>query len=336
MERFTSTVVVLYRDAGWCRHLHSHLRTEAIMRRLILVTLIMLVTIVPAAEAYTITGGTPTQRAYVRAVVEASQLDIDAIDEHYAPDGFKITLAEAWDPFWYKHLNATWGVAYSFGHIVMDSDLTEEYYLGETTGHELAHLDWYTLGIEAWVAWRILVGPGDPSIWLMSPAESYAEHARLYAWAPKWYTSENIRSDLPTLTYGEWWSWRDQQDEVPVPTTTTTAPPVTTTTTVQGNPFPDVNHSDEELWQAAWFARNEGLIMGFSDGRLGAFEPLLRRHVALVAGRAGVDVFDWVTDYGPATRGEVRDTFKFEWKEERWDEPLLRSQLLRLLWRARE
>lgn len=302
------------------------------MKRLLLTTLLLFLLLASPAAAYTITGGTPEQRAYVREVVEASRLDIGAIDEHFGPDGAEILLAEKWGDFWY--LDATWGVAYFFGRIVMDSDL-QGTQLGETTGHELAHLDWYMLGSDAWEAWRILVGPGDASVWMTSPAESYAEHARLYAWGERWYINNFVRSDLPTLTRDEWWAWRNQWDDAPVSTTTTTKPPVTTTTTIRGNPFPDVDHSDEELWQAAWFARNKGLIVGFSDGRLGAFEPLLRRHVALVAGRAGIDVFDWQEDYTPATRGEVRETFVFEWKEERWDEPLLRSQLLRLLWRAK-
>lgn len=152
-----------------------------------------------------------------------------------------------------------------------------------------------------------------------NPAESYAEHARMYAWPSEYYATEGIRSNLSTLTHDEWWKWRNQAAERPMP-----------------RPFLDVIRSDdEELWQAAWYTKDEGLLEGYEDGTLGPYEPLLRRHVALVAERAGLDAPPWTMDYTPATRGEVRDVFDFEWKEERWNELLLRSQLLRLIWRAR-
>jgi len=58
--------------------------------------------------------------------------------------------------------------------------------------------------------------------------------------------------------------------------------------------------------------------------------------VALVAERTGLDApVGWEDSYRPALRTDVDRAIDLEWKEARWDEQILRSQMLRLLWRAR-
>ncbi len=103
------------------------------------------------------------------------------------------------------------------------------------------------------------------------------------------------------------------------------------------NPFTDVTKADLELWNAGWYVRNKGLFDGYGSGALGAWERMTHRHVALVLKRAGLGSrASWEQDYSPATRGEVRAVFPgLSWESARLTEPILRSQLVRLLYRAR-
>ena len=96
--------------------------------------------------------------------------------------------------------------------------------------------------------------------------------------------------------------------------------------------FSDIPADDHELVAAAAWAVGKGVFQGYRDGTLRPGAPLLKRHVALVAKRSGSLYPPWTKDYGPAVRGQVRDAIPgLDWKEERWDEPLTRSQLLRLV-----
>ena len=93
---------------------------------------------------------------------------------------------------------------------------------------------------------------------------------------------------------------------------------------------------DTELAAALAYVQTAGLFIG-DDGDFRLWEPLTRRHLALVAGRAGCPTPDgWLEDYREATRGEVAAAIPtLRWTEERWGEPLLRSQAMRLFWRVR-
>ena len=126
----------------------------------------------------------------------------------------------------------------------------------------------------------------------------------------------------------------------PPSTTTTTLPPSTTTTTEAPVPAPfpeEIFTADAELYVAAFWAVERGIFQGYPDGTFRPHEPVLRRHVALVAKRTGILAPPWEDDYAAATRGQVRDAIPgLTWLEERWDESLTRSQLLRLMYRARE
>lgn len=109
-----------------------------------------------------------------------------------------------------------------------------------------------------------------------------------------------------------------------------------TRTTSSAAPFTDVSRSDAELWAAAAYVKSVGYFQGY-NGALGCWQPMTRRHVALVLKRAGLGSRpNWEQDYRPATRGEVMAAFPgLEWKEGRTGERILRSQVVRLLYRAR-
>ena len=106
---------------------------------------------------------------------------------------------------------------------------------------------------------------------------------------------------------------------------------------VPGAPFTDVDKSDQELWDAAVYVKRLGYFEGYASGALGAWEPMSHRHVALVLERAGVGSRpQWLDDYSMATRGEVMQAFPgLTWYSGRTDEEVLRSQMVRLLYRAR-
>ena len=102
-------------------------------------------------------------------------------------------------------------------------------------------------------------------------------------------------------------------------------------------PFSDVTKDDPELWEAASYVKREGLFEGYASGSLGCWDPMTHRHVALVLERAGLGSrAEWLQDDTPATRGEVMEAFPgLSWNSGREGEPVMRSQLVRLLYRAR-
>jgi uncharacterized protein YkwD len=104
-----------------------------------------------------------------------------------------------------------------------------------------------------------------------------------------------------------------------------------------GDPFTDVSRADQELWDASWYVKRTGLFLGYPTGSLGAWQGMTHRHVALVLKRAGLGTRpDWEQNYSLATRGEVQAAFtSLSWNSGRPDEQILRSQLVRLLYRAR-
>lgn len=110
-----------------------------------------------------------------------------------------------------------------------------------------------------------------------------------------------------------------------------------TPVTAAGAPFSDVTRDDPELWAASVYVERTGLFEGYASGALGCWNSMTRRHVALVLERAGLGSRpNWESDHGLATRGEVMRAFPgLAWDSGREDEPVLRSQVVRLLYRAR-
>lgn len=103
------------------------------------------------------------------------------------------------------------------------------------------------------------------------------------------------------------------------------------------SPFSDVTTDDLELWEAASYVKREGLFEGYASGSLGCWDPMTHRHIALVLERAGLGSrADWEQDFTLTTRGEVMAAFPgLDWNSGRASERVMRSQLVRLLYRAR-
>jgi len=101
-------------------------------------------------------------------------------------------------------------------------------------------------------------------------------------------------------------------------------------------PWRDIPTSDTELVQASRWAYSLGIFQGYGDGTFGVHQPMLRRQVALVAGRANLTPAPWLTGYAAASRSDVAAGIPgLTWLETRWNESVTRSQVLRLMYRAR-
>lgn len=302
---------------------------------------------VAPAQAFTIRGGTAEQQAYAREVINASEFDVGRMDTYFRP-GILVRIEDHWENYWYApdadYLPGVAGLAYFNGVIVMRSmdPPTPGSFFGEILAHEFTHLFWFTLPADAWREWGDMVG-GTGASWMTNRAESFAEHGKVYAFPRQYINNPSIRSDLRTVDEATFWAFCNKWSSPPTTTTTLPPPPpppppTTTTTTVpRGDPFPDVSReSDRELWEAAWWGRDNGILLGYLDGTLGPYGTLTRRHAALMIGRAGGAIrIPWVFDYGVPTRGELAAAYpELVWDSDRWEESLLRSQLLRLLWRA--
>jgi hypothetical protein len=191
---------------------------------------------------------------------------------------------------------------------------------GEIAAHEWSHQIWYAMGPVWKHKWTALCTEGiegyDSTAWYTMPAENFAEcmkvalfpHEYLSLTYPR--THLNVISPEDTREFVDLWRW-------------------------QRNTFADLNAEDDELRAAAGYLREKGVIEGYRDGTFGVYQPLLRRHVTLICQRAGLPAPDWIEDYTPATRADVRDAIPLTWLEERWGEGITRGQLARLLWRAR-
>ena len=105
----------------------------------------------------------------------------------------------------------------------------------------------------------------------------------------------------------------------------------------KSDPFTDIASLDLEGYAGACYAAGKGWLLGYADHTFRPYEPLLKRHVALIADRAGLPVPDaWLLDYTPALRGDVKTAFPaFVWTQADWSVALTRVQLCRLLWRNR-
>jgi hypothetical protein len=103
------------------------------------------------------------------------------------------------------------------------------------------------------------------------------------------------------------------------------------------DPFTDIADLDAEGYAAVHYVHDQGWIGGYPGGAFQPYGALLKRHVALIAGRAGFTApAEWLNDYSPALRGDVKMVFPaFVWTKEDWEEPLTRVQLCRLIWRNR-
>ncbi len=335
---------------------------------LVLAALILLLLLAGPAEAthaevFEITGGTQEQQDIIREALEESAWDWTWGSEQYLQTNIYLTPEHP--PFWgdgslyaagregetafpYSVGRAAGGVAYwPSGAVYIDSTIADPKMLRQIAMHEAAHArimfvwfwdrpdgasmyDCYALN-----AWRDLIGAyGNLGIWTESPVESHAEWFRVTYLDTQLQINVYPQTNLPgppggtadvVAFHDEWCPTEQEPPVIEEPP----EPPVTV--------WPDVWRDDLELQQASWWAIREGVFWGRLDNTFGPSEPVLMRHVALITARLGLASPPWRDAYAPATRGQVRDAIPgLTWKEERWDESLTRSQLMRLLFRAYE
>lgn len=316
------------------------------------------------AEVFAISGGTPEQQAVVREALEQSSWDW----RWKTGNSTKLVLTDSHPPYWgctedMKTQAASGELAFPFlvagdtvgvsyfpsGNIYIDARLTEPM-LREVAMHEAAHsrvmFVWFwdrpvgadVYGCYALDAWRELIGAeGDVDLWEQSPVESHAEWFRVTYLDPAIQVHSEPRSELPgppngtadVVTFHDEWCPREDSEPEPEPEPEPRPEPL--------GPWSDIPPDDQELLAAAWWARDKNVFQGRGDGTFGVHAPTLQRHVTLVCERTGIPAPPWEGLYGTATRAMVRDAIPgLTWYEQRWDEPLTRSQLLRLVYRARD
>jgi hypothetical protein len=273
------------------------------------------------ASALTVSGGTDRQNAYAREVIESCWLDWDLIDAKVGR--VDLVFEEHHDPYWElspEVFHGVYGLAWR-GNISVRMD-TPANFLGEVISHEWCHQIWFAMRTDWREAWADMATEGitdyDPHAWYTMPAENFAECLRVALFPSEYQmnkaprTALNVISTEDTRTFVDMWRWADL------------------------SPFRDLIGEDFELRAAGGYLYSQGIIQGYEDSTVGPYFPLLKRHVALVAERSGLPCALAVDDYDPATRADVRDAIPgLTWLEERWDEPITRGQLMRLLYRAR-
>lgn len=265
------------------------------------------------ASALTVSGGTEEQRACVREVIESCYLDYQWTEARLGEVDVSI------EDLGTRAAGLAWPRRISI-HEVYEPGFST--WFGEIVAHEWCHQIWYTIPL----AWRsdwysICTADATPDSheWLRKPSENFAECMRVALFDPRYYVGDEPRTNLVKVPPEECWeyltAWRCAAD----------------------SPFYDeLFLEDTELQAAAGYLSSGGIMQGYTDGTFGAYQPLLKRHVALICARAGLEVPDWLDDYTPATRADTAAAIPgLVWLEERMDEGITRSQLARLIWRAR-
>lgn len=320
-----------------------------------LITLALMFALAAPALAFTVSGGTAAQRALVTEAIDASWVPVAEVEAGVR--GVEIELTDHYPPYWelppdtfVDVLHGAVGLAWP-GHIIICAAYAPVYdgFLVEIAIHEWSHQDWFGWTVTANRAWTAYCTAGiasyDAQNWYTNPAECWAENSKM-VWDAKYRQVEYPRTNLRTFTAAQTRAWRDANvrpattTTTQAPTTTTTIPPTTTTTTAPPTttttlPFSDLADLDQEGKDAVVWCAAGGLVLGYPDGTFGPYNPLLVRHVSLIALRALLSPpIGWDAIYSPAIRGDVATAFpNLVFLEERWDEQLSRSQLARLLYR---
>jgi hypothetical protein len=279
------------------------------------------------ALAYSIDGGTLEQRNYANEVIQSFAIPAADIESGLGRE-VEILIEEHHDPYW-EHVEcyeaSAAGLA-SYGQIWIAASYTPGYetFFGEIITHEWCHQVWFALSSEARAEYTALCTEGyvwDPEDWYSIPAEAWAENLKIALVDHQYLKYDYPRTKL--RTFGAEWMLEFVREHLNPP--------------IADPPFSDLAGADFELFAAARWAKDAGLVWGYPDGTLHPWEGLTKRHVALIASRMEFVPPDWPDDYSPATRADVRDVLSSlaQWFDsERWDETLTRSQLVRLLYRA--
>jgi len=249
-------------------------------------------------------GGTETERAYALQVIEAGPWEIETVEAPY----FRPVVVEIAQPT--RPGENVLGTVYGDGRMVVAAGM-DLLLFGEIVAHEWAHLHYFGRSAEFMDAWVAAAGSeADWYVWARSPAEQFAECAKML-WPSSYLYCPTPRTALRWWSAEELWAFMHVYDPA----------------------FSDLGH-DQELCDAAAGLKEARILRGYDDGTLGASQPVLRRHVALVCRRAAIACSMVAFDYRPASRADVRDAVpQLDWDSERWGEAITRGQLVRLIWR---
>ena len=288
------------------------------MKRFLIIFLLAFFLMASPTLAITYSGGTDQQRAFAQEVIESCWFDWSFIDACLSE--VNVVFEDCHEPYWDSGPSegAAGGLAW-YGEIRINEAYQPEYdsYLGEVIAHEWSHQIWFSMSKEWKNKYVDLCGKGDESNWWKHPAENFAECMRVALFDPLYYATDYPRTTLVAITpeacreFVMEWRWSHFCH------------------------FIDLKHEDDELRAASAYLNHEGIILGYLDRSVSAYQPLLRRHVALICERMELECALSVDDYAPALRADVRDSISgLSWLEERWTEPITRGQLMRLMWRA--
>lgn len=272
------------------------------MRRFALIFALLFLAMSGSASALTVEGATDEQQATVTATVQSCLFDYRVVDAYFG----NVTVR-------FISLKGPMATSWNDGSIDIRSDLTGDY-LAMVTAHEWSHHIYRMMPPQFYALWETWCGPArDYRTWTHNPREAFAETARVALFpqssAAPTTMLEADEDDVHRLMY--WWQ------------------------TTSRSPFTDLGREDMELQVAAALLAQEGVIEGYEDKTFRPYEKLSRRHVALICERSGLFAPSWTDDYRPATRGDVAAQLPgLTWLEERWDEDITRSQLVRLIGRA--
>lgn len=269
-----------------------------------------------------------------------------------------VTITDSHPPYWgegitaveltdeiafveYDEFHGVIGVSYyPSGQIFIKAGQSTPW-LREVAIHEAAHtrvmFRWFDLtpagvGIyetPALLAWEALTSVGSYNNWYYNPVEHHAEWFRITYYPPNLQATPTARTVLvappngveDVIAFHNTWCPKEGEPQPPASLPA----------------WPDIPADDAELVAASIWAHGWGIFEGYEDGTFGPWNSMVRRHVCLVSGRLGYYPPEWMNDYTVATRGEVRDNIpNLKWEEERWEEPITRSQLLRLMYRSWE
>ena len=303
------------------------------------------------ADQFSITGPS-AEAAIVQQTLEESTWDWHWGRDETTP----VTITSSHPPYWGQDLKAdvlscempflvfdqygtVAGVSYYPSCRIYIRAGLEESWLREVTMHEAAHtrvmFRWFDLRPEgvsvyespALLAWQQLTSAGTPGTWYYDPVEHHAEWFRITYSPPYKQSNPKARTFLAApprgvadvIAFHKTWCPAPEEPQPPVPEP----------------PWPDIPTDDYELVAASIWAHGWGIFVGYEDGNFGPWNEMLKRHVYLVSARCGYVPPAWSSDYDVATRADVRDNIpNLKWEEERWEEPITRSQLMRLMFRS--
>lgn len=270
---------------------------------ILLFSIIILIffSIVTISYSYTISGGTLEQQNDVLYTIESMRFVSIANKSNQIT--IKLNPGASWALRNYVYISSDWSPGRGT-------------YFREIVTHEFSHQIWYmlpTIAKEEWIYLSTINFKNyNNRIWLQKPSENFAENLRVACWTNEFYSNPIPRTDLYIFDKSFMLDWTQKWFYK----------------------YTDIPVEDKELIESIYFLK--GVFKGFSDNTFRPYEFITKQQLKII-------ILRWkqikisLSDYPIyATRKDVRDNIMdLKWKETRWDEPITRSQLIKLIYRAR-